>query len=91
MDAEHLKGLLEIAGTEQEGAWSVVKDDRTLTLNVASEGVGLNVTKIRRLKVDGQIIFAENAHGDTFTLTLSSIFAGSVDPPSKASRQAGFR
>ncbi len=91
MDSAHLDGLLELAGTELEGKWSILKDDRTLTLHAASAGVGLNVTKVRKIRVAGELIYAENAHGDTFLLPLAVVFAGSVDPPSKSNRQAGFR
>ena len=91
MDSAHLSGLLEVAGVDKEGPWSVVKDDRTLTLHAAQAGVGLNVTKLRKVRLQGELLYAENAHGDTFVLPLAVIFAGSVDPPSKASRQAGFR
>ena len=91
MDAAHLESLMDVAGSDQEEGWSVLKDDRTLTLHAASSGVGLNVTKVRKVRVAGDLMFAENVVGDTFVLPLSAIFAGSVDPPSKASRQAGFR
>lgn len=91
MDAAHLSGLLEVAGTDKDGGWSVVKDDRTLTLHAARDGVGLNVTKVRKVRTAGDLIYAENAHGDTFVLPLGIVFAGSIDPPSKTSRQAGFR
>lgn len=91
MDKEHLQALLSVAGTEDDGDWSVVKDDRTITLQCAHEGVGLNIGKVRKLRTEGELVFAQNAHGDVFVIGLKSIFAGSVDPLSKASRTAGFR
>jgi hypothetical protein len=91
MDSDHLGALLSVAGTDKEGDWSVLKDERTLTLHSAQDGVGLNVGKLRRVRVEGPLLFAENAQGDTYVLQLSSVFAGSVDPPSKESRKAGFR
>jgi hypothetical protein len=91
MNSEHLTALLNIAGTDPEGSWAQVRDDRTLTLHAAQEGVPLNVGKIRKVMIEGPLLFAENLHGDVFVLTLSSVFAGSVDPPSKGGRKAGFR
>lgn len=91
MDKVHLQALLSVAGTEEDGEWSTVKDNRTLTLQCAQDGVGLNIGKVRKLRTEVDLLFAENAHGDVFVIALSSIFAGSVDPLSKASRTAGFR
>jgi hypothetical protein len=88
MNSEHLTALLNIAGTDPEGQWAVVRDDRTLTLHAAQDGVPLNVGKVQ---IEGPLLFAENLHGDVFVLSLTSLFAGSVDPPSKTGRKAGFR
>lgn len=91
MDSDHLGSLLNLAGTEKDGEWSVLKDERSLTLHAAEAGVGLNVAKVRKVRTDGSLLFAENLQGDIFVLQLSSVFAGSVDPPNKESRKAGFR
>ena len=91
MESEHLEALLSVAGTESEDEWTVLKDDRTLTLHSAESGVGLNVGKVRKVRVDGKLLFAQNATGDVYVLKLSSVFAGLVDPPSKTARTAGFR
>jgi len=91
MNSDHLGALLNVAGTDKEGEWSVLKDERTLTLHAAEKGVSLNVSKIRKVRREGSLLIAENAHGDTYVLTQESIFAGSIDPASKESRKAGFR
>ena len=91
MDSEHLDALLNIAGTEKEDNWTVLKDERTVTLHTAESGVGLNVGKLRKIRIDGQLLFAQNAHGDIYMIKLANVFAGSVDPPSKTNRTAGFR
>lgn len=91
MELSHFKALLEMAGTEEQEGWRILKDERTLTLHLAAQGVGLNVTKIRRVRNEGNILCAENQNGDTFVLNLVDIFAGSVDPANKGSRKAGFR
>lgn len=91
MNSEQLNALLSVAGTDSEGDWSVLKDDRTLTLHASHGGAGLNVAKIRKVRFAGDLIYAENVHGDTFCVLQESVFAGSVDPASKQSRKAGFR
>lgn len=91
MNSEQLNALLSVAGTDSEGEWSVLKDDRTLTLHASHEGVGLNVAKIRKVRLSGDLVYAENINGDVFVVLQKSLFAGSVDPASKRSRKAGFR
>jgi hypothetical protein len=91
MDSDHLGALLNLAGTEKEGEWSVLKDERSLTLHAAEACVGMNVSKIRKVRTEGSLLFAENLQGDIYVLLLSNVFAGSVDPPNKAARKAGFR
>lgn len=91
MNSDHLGSLLNVAGTDKDGEWSVLKDDRTLTLHAAHSGVGLNVGKLRKLRVERGLLFAENVQGDVFVLELENVFAGSVDPASKELRKAGFR
>ncbi len=91
MDSDHLGALLNVAGTEKDGDWSVVNDDRSLTLHVSEGGVGMNVAKVRRVKAEGTLLFAENIRGEVFVLSLANVFAGSVDPPNKEARKAGFR
>lgn len=91
MDSETLKALLNICGTDNKDGWSVLRDDRTLTLHAAHEGVALNVSKIAKVKTEGHLVLLENVLGDVSVLKLSSVFAGSVDPGNKKSRKAGFR
>jgi len=91
MELSHLKTLLELAGTDEQDGWRVLKDERTITLHLATQGVGLNVTKIRRIRHEGELLCAENQNGDTFVINLVDVFAGSVDPANKGSRKAGFR
>lgn len=80
-----------MAGTDEDGPWAVLKDERTITLHLASAGVGLNVTKIRKVRNEGDLVYAENVNGDSFVVRSADIFAGSLDPGSKESRKAGFR
>jgi len=91
MKNEHLTALLDLAGTEKDGSWQVLKDERTMTLQAACSGVGFGVSKIRKVRSEGALLYAENATGEVTVLSLEDVFAGSVDAASKASRKAGFR
>ncbi len=91
MDSEHLNALLSVAGTDKEGDWSVLKEERTLTLHAAEAGVPLNIAKIRKIRTKGKLVFAENVTGDVYVVKLTSLFSGLVDHSIKTTRTAGFR
>lgn len=91
MNDLHLKALLDAAHVTQEDDWSVASEDRTLTFHVASGGVGLNIAKVTRVRVDSGLLFAENLRGELFVLSLSDVFAGSVEGGPTHGRKAGFR
>ncbi len=91
MEIEHLNALLELAGTDEDEGWKVLRDERTLTLHAANQGVALNVAKVRRVRNEGPLLYTENVTGEAFIINLNDVFAGSVDASNKASRKAGFR
>jgi len=90
MDDKHYRALLDAARVTHDGPWAVVMDERTITLHVASGGVGLNIGKIGRLRSEGALLYAENTLGETFVLSLTDVFAASIDGGKKAGRKAGF-
>src|SRR5688572_21105201 len=90
MDDKHYRALLEAARVSQDGPWATVMEDRTITLHVASGGVGLNIGKVVRLRSEGLLLHAENTHGEVFVLSLGDVFAASIDGGKKAGRKAGF-
>src|SRR5687768_4295677 len=77
MDDKHYRALLEAARVSQDGPWAMVMDERTITLHVASGGVGLNIGKVVRLRLEGNLLYTENAHGEAYVLGLHDVFAGS--------------
>ncbi len=91
MNDSHLRALLDAAHAKPEGEWSVAAEDRTLTFHVASGGVGLNVAKVTRVKVESGLLYAENLRGELFVLSLAEAFAGSVEGGEAHGRKAGFR
>lgn len=92
MENKHLSAVLEAAEATSEGDWSVLEGERTITFHAASGGVGLNITQVRRVKTDDQLLFAESSRGETFVLALEDVFgAAVVDANKKHERKAGFR
>jgi hypothetical protein len=90
MDEKHLAALLEAAEAERDGPWSVLAEDRKLTLHIGVAGVGLNVSKIVRLRTESGLLFAENDHGELCVVALADVFAGAVEGKRRSSRKAGF-
>lgn len=90
MDDKHYRALLEAARVSQDGPWALMTEERTITLHVASGGVGLNIAKVVRLRSEGLLLHAENAHGEVFVLSLGDVFAASIEGGKKAARKAGF-
>jgi hypothetical protein len=91
MTNEQLSALLEAAAVEKDGDWNVLPGERTLTLHVEKGGVGLNVSKVTRVRVQGELVFAQNMREELTVLFLGDVFAGAVDGAAKAVRKAGFR
>lgn len=92
MEKNHLNAVLKAAEATAEGDWSILAEHRTLSLHAASGGVGLNITQIRRVRVDDALLWAETVRGETFFVTLSEVFAAAVvDGAKKGERKAGFR
>jgi hypothetical protein len=91
MTSAELKAIVEAAGGETDAQGMIrFAEGRTVTLYIASEGVGLNVAKIEELRADAGQVFARTTRGETYVLLLSSIYAGSVDGSTASARKAGF-
>lgn len=90
MDTPHLTTLLELSGAVTDGPWSVLPNERTVTLHVARAGALLNIARIERLRQQGDLLLAQNSRGETFVIVLADVFAGTVDAEKKVARKAGF-
>ncbi len=91
MTSDHLSALLEAAGATQDDGWSVLGDDRTMTLHAAYQGVALNISRVQKVRVVGELLHAMSARGELTVLCVSDLFAGAVEGQSKTVRAAGFR
>ena len=62
-----------------------------MTLHVSHQGVGLNLSKIRKVRLENELVFAEGVNEEVSVTNLDSIFAIAIEGESKAERKAGFR
>jgi hypothetical protein len=91
MNQDHLSALLAAAGAKKDSeGWIKAPDGRHVTLHAAFNGVGLTVSRVGAVRVEGQLLHARTAKGDLFILALSDVFAGAVEGGSATGRKAGF-
>ncbi len=91
MNEKNFAAVLKSAGVEQDGDWSTLHGERTMTLHLSHDGVGLNLSKIRKVRVEGELVFAEGVTEEVSVTHLKSLFAIAIEGESKATRKAGFR
>lgn len=91
MTNDHFSALLQIAGAIQDGNTWALEDERTITLHAAFQGVPLNLSKIKKVRLEDGLLYAEATRGDVTIVSIEDVYAGAVDGPSKATRAAGFR
>ena len=91
MEKKQLESLLSAFGLNASADWSELEDERTMTIHIASSGVAINLTKIRGVKVDGDLLLARNEHEDTSGVLAGDVVGLSVEGEGKGSRKAGFR
>jgi len=65
---------------------------KTLTLYVASNGASMSVGDIVTIRLDGEVIEAENKKGVLYLLALPDVYAASLrsDGEGTTARKAGF-
>ncbi len=91
MTSDHLAVLLAQAEvTNDAEGWTSPKNGRELTLHVAVGGVGLAVSRVEALKLEGPLLTARTSKGELYVIRLEDIFMGAVDAPSNSTRKAGF-
>jgi len=89
-----LKTVLDEAqGKAVEGGYVEVAEGRRITLHAAHAGVGLAISKIEKIAIEGSVVRARNERGELFVLSLEDVFAASVEGTRSAGgspRKAGF-
>jgi hypothetical protein len=92
MTGEHLELVLKNAQAKPDkDGYLTVPEGTTLTLYAAHDGVGLTVSRVDAVKVEGELVQARTVRREQYALVKSDVFAvaleGAVGQPT---RRAGF-
>jgi hypothetical protein len=91
MNQDHLSALLSAAGAKKDSeGWIKAPDGRHVTLHAAFNGVGLTVSRVGAVRLEGPLLHARTSKGDLFILALADVYAGAVEGASASGRKAGF-
>lgn len=90
MTSEELNKILALAEAKEEQAGWKLPSGCTLTFHLASAGVGLSVSRVESLKVEGTQLQAKTSRHELFVVSLNDVFACSVDSSSQHKPKAGF-
>lgn len=91
MANSHLQLLLSATGaTAGEDGWLSIPDGRSLTLQLAHEGVPLTISRIRTLRERDELLEARTIQGELYLFWASDVFALVVEGPKESTRKAGF-
>jgi len=91
MTDDHLGALITASEAKKEkDGWFALPEGRHLTLHVAFNGAGLNISRVSALKRDGELVHARTVKDEVFIVAISDVFAGAVEAPASSARKAGF-
>jgi hypothetical protein len=90
MTAEEFQNIVRLAEVTVEGEWSKLPEGRTMTLHVASGGVGLAVSRVSSIKVALPQLVLRTAREELFVVALNDVFACAIDQAGGQARKAGF-
>ena len=91
MANSHLQILLSGTGaTAGEDGWQSMPDGRSLTLQLAHEGVPFTVARIRSLRERDAVLEARTIQGELYLMLAEDVFALVVEGPKESTRKAGF-
>lgn len=91
MTDEHFTAIVQAAQAKKDGqGWWTSQEGRHMTLYVSSSSSSLTVNKVEAVQLDGKLVRARTARGETYILALEDIFAAAVEPEAQGARRAGF-
>jgi len=91
MTDEHFAAITQSAEAKKDGqGWWTMQEGRHITLYVSSSSASLTVNRIDAFQLDGKLIKARTARGETYVLALEDVFAAAIDPEPQGARRAGF-
>ncbi len=92
MVGEQLQAIFKNAQAkaDKEG-FTALPEGTTATLHAAHGGVGLTVSRVEAIKVEGGILTARTAKRETYMLEIGDLFAVALEGTSNGPvRKAGF-
>jgi hypothetical protein len=92
MTQEQLDAILKqlSAKLDKEGWWAV-EEGSLITVQVAHDGVGMSLSRIERLRVEGAIVTARSHKREMHCFALADVFGLSTDGGSgEKGRRPGF-
>jgi hypothetical protein len=90
MTAHELHNVIELAEAKPEGDWHKLPEGKTITVHVASGGVGLTVSKVSTLRVAAPQLYLRTSREELFIVALADVFASAIDQAGNHARKAGF-
>jgi hypothetical protein len=91
MANSHLQLLLSGTGaTSGEDGWLSMPDGRSLSLQLAHEGVPLTIARIRSLRERDAMVEARTIQGELHLFLAADVFALVIESPKETTRKAGF-
>ncbi len=89
MTTEEFLTAIDLAQSSEEDGWRVLQE-RTMSVHVARGGVGLNVTRVDRIRLEGAHVQLGTQRGELSVVALADVFALSLDAAQGKGRKAGF-
>lgn len=91
MTDEHFMAIVQSAQAKKDGqGWWTTQEGRHLTLYVSSSSASLTINRIDAVHLDGNLVKARTARGETYVLALEDVFAAAIEPEPEGARRAGF-
>jgi len=82
--------LASVSAVASDSGGFDVPADQHVTLCVAHDGVGLTVSKVEAVHIDGEMVRARTRKGETYLLAISDVFAAAFEAAKGGERKAGF-
>jgi hypothetical protein len=90
MTAQELQNVIELSEATADGDWRKLPEGKTMTVHVASGGVGLAVSKVSSLRLAAPQVHLRTSREELFVVSLAEVFACAVDQAGNQGRKAGF-
>jgi hypothetical protein len=93
MTGEHLEAVLKnVQAKAEKDGFQALPEGAALTLYASHDGVGLTVSRVEAVKVDGELVYARTARRETFALGRGDLFAIAIEGAAgqQPARRAGF-